>query len=105
MANQGLFEKNIISLLGLEELPDSEKERLLNRISNIVQKKVFLRVMDELSEEQQDEFLQALDAQDQVTVERILKDNVENLEEIIKEEVVNIKEDLKDTVNSLDISS
>jgi len=103
MSKQTLLEENIISLLELEDLPDSEKERLINKISNIVQKKISLRVMDELSEDQQDEFLHALDAQDQVTVERILKGNVENLEEIIKEEIVSIKEDLKKTIDSLDV--
>ena len=50
MAETNLTE-NLISALGLESLPEERRVAMVNRMADIVQKRVILRIMDSLSEE------------------------------------------------------
>jgi hypothetical protein len=42
---------NIIALLGLEDLPDEDKISMVERMSDLVQKRTILRVMEALSDD------------------------------------------------------
>lgn len=103
MIDKELLKTNLISLLGLEDASDERKRSVINKSANIIQKKVSMRVMKKMNEKQKNQFLQALEAEDEVTVDRLVKENVDNLEDIVKEEVDSIKSDLKKTIDNLDI--
>jgi len=53
MANtQDLLSTNIIQALGLEALPKEEKEAMLEKMTELLVKRIMLRVLSELSDEQ-----------------------------------------------------
>lgn len=99
MLNENLLNENIIGLLGLESLPEAEKHAMLEKMTALIQKRLMLRVMDALSEE---------DAQKMARLEQnpqeifaFIAEKVPNFEEIVKEEVIKLKEEmLKATENA-----
>ena len=50
--SQDLLNANIIQALGLETLPTEEKDGMLEKMTDLLMKRVMLRVLDELSDEQ-----------------------------------------------------
>jgi hypothetical protein len=99
MPTNDLLNENIIGLLGLESLPDNEKQAMLEKMTELIQKRLMLRVMDVLSEE---------DAKQMADVEKnpqeilaLIAEKVPNFEDLVKEEVVKLKEEmLKATENA-----
>ena len=102
MNDSNLFKTNIISLLDLEGASEEQKSKILKKATTIVQKKVLLRVLDQVSEETKEKLLNALDEGKQEEVQSILSENIDGLDNIIEEEVLDIKKELRDSVNSLD---
>ena len=51
-----LLEANIIEALGLESLPDERKMKMVEMMATVVQKRLMLRVMEGMSEEDKDSF-------------------------------------------------
>lgn len=92
MATNDLLNENIIGLLGLESLPDAEKQAMMEKMTTLIQKRLMLRVMDALSEQ---------DAQKMAEMEKnpqeilaFIAEKVPNFEDIVKEEVVRLKAEM-----------
>lgn len=93
---QTIGEQNLIALLGLESLPDEQKISILNKATDLVQQRVFNRLVVNMSEEQKDQFLAAVEARDDKTIADLMATAAAGVEllAIINEEIVKVKNEL-----------
>jgi hypothetical protein len=90
-----LLKGNIIELLGLEKLPDEQKQALLVQMSQALQGRMIDRLIETMSKEQQDEFTKLLDADPSpAQVDAFLMKNVPDCTELAIKEVVKFKEEM-----------
>ena len=86
------IEKNIIEILGLENLPREEAEEILIRTGAVIYENVLLRVMETMTEKDQDDFEKILDAEGKPEeIFSFLKERVKDFEKIVKEEAEKFK--------------
>lgn len=95
---KSILQANLINLLGLELLPEDKKMEILERAMELVEKRVMLRVLDELK------------AKDQKAAEEAAKNGkmldfiqtlVPNLAQIIAEEAARVKIELMDAQGTI----
>ncbi len=96
MTKKELLNANIIQLLGLEALPDDRKAAILDQTSDLIQRRIMLRVMDELKDEDKDKMLEI--EKDSESLANFMADKVPNLEKITQEVVLEVKKELFDAV-------
>jgi len=86
------IEKNIIEVLGLENLPKEEAEEILIRTGAIIYENVLLRVMETMTEKDQDDFEKILDNKEKPEeIFSFLQNRVKDFEKIVKEEAEKFK--------------
>ncbi len=93
-----ILQKNIVKELGLENLPENEKEETYLRISKIIYQNVMIRVVELLSEENQNELDGLFDKEIQSEEEsnkilEFLRSKIDNFDDIVVEEIVNFKKE------------
>ena len=86
MPKENTLQGNIINALKLENLPDIEKAELLNEMSQLVQDRVILRMVKDLSETDAQEFNE-IKEDDQEGQLNFLENKFPNLLNIINEEI------------------
>ena len=86
-------DENIIKLLGIESLPDERKTALVERISELVQKRLLLRLLDSLVGSDQDELKILLDRGDQAALQGFLVNKAPDLATWAADEVIKIKKE------------
>lgn len=90
-----ILHKDISDLLGMNALPPDEQATLLEQVSNTVMEAALLRLMTELSDEQQsalDHYLES-DPDSEALLTHLLE-SYSKFETILQEEIVNLKSDL-----------
>lgn len=87
-------DQNIINILGIESLPDEQKISLLERASELVEKRLLLRLLNSFSEQKKREFENLLDTENQDAVNIFLEKNAPDVPTWLNEELVRIKEEL-----------
>ena len=93
MATMDLLNENIIGLLGLESLPDGEKQAMIEKMTTLIQKRLMLRVMDVLSAEDAKQMAEMEKNPQEILA--FIVEKVPNFEDIVKEEeVVKLKEEM-----------
>ncbi|MFA6524485.1 MAG: DUF5663 domain-containing protein [Candidatus Paceibacterota bacterium] len=86
------IEKNIIEILDLDNLPREEAEEILIRTGAVIYQNVLMRVMETMSEKDQDDFEKILDNEGKPEeIFSFLKDKVKDFEKIVKEEAEKFK--------------
>ncbi len=96
-----IAEQNIISILGIESLPDERKVAMVEQITTLVQKRLLNRVLDMLSQTERDEFGKLLDEADQQRTNEFLERHVPNMPELLEEEITAVKQELSEWSESL----
>ena len=101
-----ILQKNITKELGLENLPEDKREEVYLRISKIIYQNIMIRVVEILSEEEQDEFNKLLDevAKTEGESDKILeflKAKIKNFDDIVAEEIVRFKEESEGVMKEL----
>lgn len=88
-----ILKQNIIKDLGLDKLPQNEQEEALLTIGKLIYQGVLIRVMNELSEKDKDEFDKLLTEKvdDQEAVLNFLKSKIPHLDDLVNEEIANFK--------------
>jgi len=93
MANQPAnTDDNIIKLLGLEALPEERRVEMLNRMTELVQKRVILRLMENLTEADAAEAEKLADRPDELLAFMSAKSG--NVADIIADETAKLKNEL-----------
>ena len=95
MIDQKTLESNIIAELGLGSLSDEQKVALLNKMSDVIQKRLTLRVLDEMSEGDKKEFEKILEAEAGSTqtadfLQKVFPDFLQ----MVQEEIERLKKEL-----------
>lgn len=91
--------ENLISLLGLEALAADKKEAMLERMTDLVQKRLMLGLMKELSIEEGQSLEKAIEAEPKKALD-FLADRFPDLEKRLLSEVAKLKEELATAVNN-----
>lgn len=93
--DQSLLNQNIISLLGLEKLPQEKKSALLLKMAQIVEKRMILRIWGSLDAKTKKELESVIDTGASTpAVSKFIQDNVPAFNQIMEEEIVKIKKEL-----------
>lgn len=92
VTSQNLLEDNIIELLGLGSLPNEEKAAILDKMTELIQKRTMLRVIEMLSEE--DAQTLANTPMSPVEMVAFAAEKVGNFENILMEEILKAKQEM-----------
>ena len=95
MINKQVLQQNIIDELNLQALDDDKKMKLIETMSDVVQKRLTLRVVQEMSDEHKNEFEKILDT-DSGNISEFLQKVFPNFLDMVQEEIVVLKKDLID---------
>lgn len=96
-----LEDQNIISLLGIESLPDEQKVSVVEKVTTLVEKRLLVKVLESLDGLRQKEFSELLDKEDQAGLQDFLDRNVPNMGELLEGELVEVKKELAGWADSL----
>lgn len=98
---QDILQQNIIKVLGLEALPDERKLALLDKMTDLVQKRVSLKILEQLQENDKQELEQIMKKGSPEKLGAFLSKKVPNLEELLKQEITTLKQEMKNRVKGL----
>ncbi|MDB5169542.1 MAG: hypothetical protein JWO41_898 [Candidatus Saccharibacteria bacterium] len=85
------IDNNLLQDLGLAALPDAEKNSLLKHIYETLEMRVGMRLADQMSNQQLDEFEQYFEAKDDAGAFKWLETNFPNYKDIVQEEFDKLK--------------
>ena len=85
------IDNELLQQLGLATLPDAEKNSLLRHIYETLEMRVGMRLADQMTNEQLDEFEKYFDAKDDAGAFKWLETNFPNYKEIVQEEFDKLK--------------
>ena len=92
------IDDSLLDELGLKALPAQEKTSLLKHIYETLEMRVGMRLADQMSNEQLDEFERFFNAQDDAGAFRWLETNFPNYKDIVADEFAKLKKEVGDTV-------
>ena len=92
------IDNDLLVELGLGSLPDAEKNGLLKHIYETLEMNVGMRLADQMSNEQLDEFEKYFDAKDDAGAFKWLEANFPNYKDIVQQEFDKLKGEIKGTV-------
>ena len=85
------IDDNLLQELGLGTLPPEEKRALLNHIYETLEMRVGMRLADQMTNEQLDEFETYFEAKDDAGAFKWLETNFPNYKEIVNDEFEKLK--------------
>jgi len=86
------IQKNINNALELDNLPAEEQQEIMLRIGTLIYQNILIRVMEIITDEDQDEFEKLLDSNKKPEeIFSFLKNKVQDFEKIIAEEALKFK--------------
>lgn len=85
------IDNNLLVELGLGGLPDAEKNSLLKHIYETLEMRVGMRLADQMTNQQLDEFEQYFEAKDDAGAFKWLETNFPNYKDIVQEEFDKLK--------------
>ena len=94
-------EQNIIAILGIESLPDERKLELIDKVSGVVEKRLFIRMLNSLSEKKRKELDNLMDAENEESINLFVEQNVPDMQIWMVEEINKIKQELATLTGSL----
>lgn len=86
--------KDIIKELGLENLTVEKQTELIDRMSETVYKRILLRLVDRLTDEEAKEINHLLDKEDFEKADEYIRDKAPDFVEILKQEVEKFQEQM-----------
>lgn len=99
---QGYVQGNVFVELGLQNLSDERKVKLLDQMNELIHKRTLMRIVDTLPPEVSDQLQKmAENASEEEQMKEIMK-YVPNLADIILEEVQQVKNEMKATAAEVD---
>ncbi len=85
------IDNSLLQELGLDSLPDTEKDSLLKHIYETLEMRVGMRLADQMSNEQLDEFEQYFEAKDDAGAFKWLETNFPNYKDVVQDEFDKLK--------------
>lgn len=94
MIIKNVIEENIISALKMDELSFEEKAELIEKMTEVINKSVLLRIGQKLDENTRKEFMKVLESGTEDELGDFLSENVPDFLVIIMEETNRVKENV-----------
>jgi len=88
------IDDSLLTELGLQTLPQDEKTSLLKHIYETLEMRVGMRLAEQMSNAQLDEFERFFNAQDDAGAFRWLESNFPNYKDIVAEEYAKLKQEV-----------
>jgi len=88
------IDNNLLEEIGLATLPESEKNSLLKHIYETLEMRVGMRLADQMTNEQLDEFERYFEAKDDAGAFAWLESNFPNYKDIVQEEFDKLKQEV-----------
>ena len=89
------IDESLLSDLGLEKLSTEDKNSLLKHIYETLEMRVGVRLADQMTQDQLDEFEKYFEAKDDAGAFKWLETNFPNYKDIVQEEFDKLKEEVK----------
>ena len=89
------LDDNLLQELGLGTLPPAEKKRMLAHIYETLEMRVGMRLAEQMTNEQLDEFERFIDANDEAGALKWLETNFPNYKNVVAEELEKLKAEIK----------
>ena len=89
-----LWDKNIFELLGLENAPGEKKKEILDNMNATINNRVLARVLDQLDEQEMEEYKKLLDENDDQKIIDYLKSKGIDLVQYAAEEAMIYKTEI-----------
>ena len=99
--NLPIDQQNIINILGIESLPDDRKMALIDQMTDLVQKRLLVRILDSLQDTKREELLAMLEKDDSEALKSFLAANVPDMADWLMEEVNKIKVEMADLAKNV----
>jgi len=99
---EDLVEKDILTLMGLNNLSDEEKTDILGKLVDTLNQKIIFRLVLDLTGSNREEFERLLSKKaNPEEIALFLQNKVPNIDDIITEEVISFKKQMTDFVTNL----
>src|ERR1700728_930502 len=89
------IDNTLLEEVGLASLPDAEKNSFLKHIYDTLEMNVGIRLADQMSNEQLDEFEKYFEAKDDAGAFKWLETNFPNYKDIVQEEFEKLKAEVR----------
>ncbi len=89
-----VLREHIITLLNLDDLPESQRAMLLDKMVDVVNGRLLLRVLDFLDANLREEFEKAMESDDGSELENFLTTKVPNFIDMISDETIKLKTEM-----------
>lgn len=89
------LDDNLLQELGLGSLPTSEKNKMLAHIYETLELRVGMRLADQMSDEQLDEFEKFIDSNDEAGALKWLETNFPDYKQVVAEELDKLKNEVR----------
>lgn len=89
------LDNNFLSELGLAALPEAEKSKMLAHIYETLELRVGMKLAENMSDAQLDEFEKLADANDEAASLKWLETNVPNYKDVVMSELEKLKNEIK----------
>lgn len=94
MADEQFINGQIMEQLNLNFLSEKERIELLDRMNEVINQRVLLRIFEQVGSRKQEIMTELLDKGTDKELEQFIRDNAPNFLEILQEEIMNLKKDL-----------
>jgi|GEM_PF-3177129 len=102
MLDKTLLQQNIMNLLGLQGLPADQQIALIERIVELVEKRLSLRLVEVLNEDQLSQ-VSAVFATGTDEEKTAFLQSIPNLQQMMEEEVLKIKQELFNEAQKIEV--
>lgn len=89
------LDDNLLKELGLGSLPADEKNKMLGHIYETLEMRVGMKLAEQMSNEQLDEFEAFIDKNDEAGALKWLETNFPNYKQVVADELENLKGEIK----------
>lgn len=96
-----VINNELLDTLGLSQLPPQEKSELLKHIYETLEMRVGMRLADQMSNEQLDEFETYFNAQDDAGAFSWLENNFPNYKDIVADEFERLKAEIASSAQQI----
>ena len=101
MTQNTILKQTILDELGIADLPEERRERILVDMMEVILKRLYIETMEKLSKEDQDALMDLLDNKaEEAKVETFLREKIENYNDFVKKVVDEFKVELKEDIDS-----
>jgi hypothetical protein len=95
------LDNNFLNELGLSNLPEEEKKKMLVHIYETLELRVGMKLAENMSDEQLDEFEKLANANDEAGSLKWLETNVPNYKEVVMSELEKLKSEVKQSASQI----